>query len=166
MFHQSHRLSTKSLSLKSKPIHSLSWFIFSDSSTTRATQKTLFDCSYELLKIYIEIDLVECPFKVVETLQNSYIAKLHQYTNLHRSHNMKSYCPDGHISSRSLVQSHANSPTLTPKHSCTHMPYTCVVSESIKDSWRQMKGLKWVSVLHWITTRRPPSAASVDIWDL
>lgn len=139
---------------------------FSQTPQQQEPQKTLFDCSYELLQIYIEVDLVECPFKVVETLQNSYIAKLHQYTNLHRSHNMKSYCPDGHISSRSLVQSHANAPTLTPKHSCTHMPYTCVVSESIKDSWRQMKGLKWVSVLHWITTRRPPSAASVDIWDL
>lgn len=77
MFHQSHWLSTKSLSLKSKPIRSLSWFIFSDSSKTRATEDVV-RLFYELLQIYIEVDLVECPFKVVETLQNSYIAKLHQ----------------------------------------------------------------------------------------
>ena len=30
---------------------------------------------YGLFQLYIEVDLVECPFKVVETLQNSHRAK-------------------------------------------------------------------------------------------
>lgn len=72
MFLQSHRRSTKCL----EPLRSLSWFIFSDSSTTRATEDVV-RLFYELLQIHIEVDLVDCPFKVVETLQNSHIAKLH-----------------------------------------------------------------------------------------